>query len=137
MLHRHPLIFGVFIATAALSAGCAAPPAPPPTVGLAELLDRPAERALIEGQRAYDEGQYAQAEATLKRALDPAGPGLRSPRDRATAHKLMAFISCTSEREAACDAAFRAARAADPGFALSRSEAGHPLWGPVYRRALP
>lgn len=137
MLHSRPLIFGVFIATAALSAGCAAPPAPPPAVGLAELLDRPAERALIEGQRAYDEGQYAQAEATLKRALDPAGPGLRSPRDRATAHKLMAFISCTSEREAACDAAFRAARAADPGFALSRSEAGHPLWGPVYQRALP
>jgi hypothetical protein len=36
-----------------------------------------------------------------------------------------------------CEAAFRAARAADPGFVLSRSEAGHPLWGPVYRRVLP
>ena len=26
------------------------------------------------------------------------------------------------------------ARAADPAFALSKSEAGHPLWGPVYQR---
>ena len=25
----------------------------------------------------------------------------------------------------------------DPAFALSRSETGHPLWGPVYRKALP
>ena len=43
----------------------------------------------------------------------------------------------TSERLAECESAFRAARAADPAFALSRSEAGHPLWGPVYRRVLP
>jgi predicted kinase len=28
----------------------------------------------------------------------------------------------------------RAARADDPGFALSKSEAGHPLWGPVWQR---
>ena len=25
-------------------------------------------------------------------------------------------------------------RAADPAFALSKSEAGHPQWGPVYQR---
>lgn len=119
---------------ALLLVGCAAPaPAPPPATGLAELMERPAERALIEGIRAYDDGQYAAAEAALRRALDGA---LASPRDRATAHKLLAFITCTSARSADCEAAFRAARAADPGFALSRSEAGHPMWGPVYRRAL-
>jgi len=28
-------------------------------------------------------------------------------------------------------------READPAFALTRSESGHPLWGPVYRRAVP
>ena len=137
MHHRLPRRWRALMATALLAAGCAAPPAPPSAVGLADLLDRPAERALIEGQRAYDEGQYAQAEAALKRALDPAGPGLQSPRDRATAHKLMAFITCTTDREAACEAAFRAARAADPAFALSRSEAGHPLWGLVYKRTVP
>lgn len=115
---------------------CAAPdPPPPPTAptGLTELLDRPAERALFDALRAYDDAQYANAESALRQAL---GAGLRSPRDRATAHKLLAFITCTSERPGECEAAFRAARAADPSFALSRSEAGHPVWGPVARRVL-
>lgn len=113
--------------------GCAVPePAPPAApVGLAELLERPGERALFEGLRAYEDAQYASAEAALRRAL---AQGLQSPRDRAGAHKLLAFILCTSDRLAECEAAFRAARAAHPGFALSRSEAGHPVWGPVYRR---
>jgi Tfp pilus assembly protein PilF len=113
-------------------AACAAPPAPPkPAAGLADLMERPAERALFEGIRAYDDGSYAMAEEALRRALDA---GLRSARDQATAHKLLAFITCTSERAAECEAAFRAARSADPAFALSRAEAGHPIWGPVYRR---
>jgi len=115
-------------------AGCAAPPPAPPSGGLADLMERPAERALVEGIRAYDDGQYPQAEAALRKALQS---GLRSGRDQASAHKLLAFITCTSERAAECEAAFRAARTADPGFALSRSEAGHPLWGPVYRRVVP
>ena len=125
---------------ALLLAACAsAPPAPPPPPpaapnGLAELMERPAERALIEGIRAYDDGQYPQAEAALRKAL---GAGLASARDRASAHKLLAFITCTSERLAECEAAFRAARTADPAFALNRSEAGHPLWGPVYRKVMP
>jgi hypothetical protein len=118
-------------ALALLLAACASPP--PRPSGLAELMERPAERALVEGLRAYDEGQYPQAEAALLRALSGS---LASPRDRASAHKLLAFIACTSERIATCEEAFRAARAADPGFALDRSEAGHPLWGPVYRRVL-
>lgn len=114
-------------------AGCAAPPQRP-VPGLVELMDRPAERALYEGIRGYDDGQYAQAEAFLRKALEV---GLANGRDRASAHKLLAFITCTSSRLPECEAQFRAARAADPGFALNRAEAGHPLWGPVYRQALP
>ena len=38
--------------------GCASPPPPTPPTGLAELMERPAERALIDGIRAYDDGQY-------------------------------------------------------------------------------
>jgi hypothetical protein len=71
------------------------------------------------------------AEKHLQAALQA---GLASPRDRAAAHKHLAFIFCTSNRSADCEAAFRAARAADPAFALSKSEAGHPVWGPVYQR---
>lgn len=127
---------GVVVAALGL-AGCATkapePPKPAPG-GLAELMERPGERALFEGIRAYDDGQYAAAETALRKALSA---GLQSGRDRASAHKLLAFITCTSERLAECEEAFRAARAADPAFALSRSEAGHPLWGPVYRKTLP
>lgn len=117
--------------SALLLAACASAPQP---VGLAELMERPAERALVEGIRAYDDGQYANAETALRKAL---AAGLASPRDRASAHKLLAFIFCTSERTADCEAAFRAAKAADPAFTLNRGEAGHPLWGPVYRKVVP
>jgi Tfp pilus assembly protein PilF len=124
------------LAVAALSTACAPtvpakPAAPAPT--LAELMQRPAERALVEGIRHYDEGQYALAETQLRKAL---ATGLADGRDRASAHKLLAFITCTSERLADCAVEFAAARAADPHFQLSRSESGHPVWGPVYRRVL-
>jgi len=110
-------------------AGCAQPP-----VGLVEMAERPAEKSLLAGWRAYDEAQYPQAEVQLNAAL---AAGLASPRDRAAAHKYLAFIACTSDRAAQCEAEFRRARAADPTFALSRSEAGHPVWGPVYKRINP
>jgi Tfp pilus assembly protein PilF len=115
---------------AAVLAGCALPPASPP--GLMDVAERPAEKALLGGMRAYDDAQYPQAEALLKQAL---AAGLASPRDRAAAHKHLAFIYCTSQRLPACETEFRAARRDDPGFALSRAEAGHPLWGPVWLRA--
>ena len=113
-------------------AGCAVPP-PVPT-GLMEVIERPAEKALLGGWRAYEDAQYPQAEKLLAQALQI---GLVSSKDRATAHKLLAFIFCTSDRAAACEVEFRRARADDPGFALSKSEAGHPLWGPVYKRVQP
>lgn len=113
----------------ALLGGCAQPPTTP--TGLLDVTERPAEKVLLAGLRAYDDAQYSQAEKQLQAALQA---GLVSPRDRAAAHKLLAFIACTSNRIVECEVQFRAARAADPGFALSKSEAGHPLWGPVYQR---
>jgi len=126
---------GLLLIAALALAGCetAPPAAPAPAGGLSELMERPAERALVEGIRAYDDGQYAASESALKRALQG---GLASPRDRATAHKLLAFVTCTSGRSAECEGHFRAARTEDPTFQLGRSEAGHPQWGPVYRRVV-
>ena len=113
-----------------LVTACVQPP-PAPPVGLTEVAQRPAERALLAGIRAYDDAQYTESERQFKAALEA---GLASTKDRAAAHKHLAFIYCTSNRPAACEAAFRAAIQADPGFTLSKSEAGHPVWGPVYRR---
>ena len=133
---RSRMLMPLLMPLLALLSACAMLPAAPPQPagGLADLMERPAERALFEGIRAYDDGQYTLAEMSLRKAL---AAKLRSGRDQASAHKLLAFITCTSERTAACETAFRAARLADPAFALSRSEAGHPQWGPVYRKALP
>ena len=117
------------IPLAALLSACVAPP--PKPVGLMDVADRPAEKALLGGMRAYDDGQYPVAETQLKESLKV---GLASPRDRSVAHKYLAFIYCTSDRAPACEAEFRAARADDPGFALTKAEAGHPQWGPVYTR---
>ena len=134
ILHApHALATLMTLTLAAVLTGCATAPPPGPAVGLTELMERPGERALIEGIRAYEEGLYPQAETALRKALSA---GLTSPRDRASAHKLLAFITCTSARLAECEAAFRAARAADPAFSLNRSEAGHPQWGPVYRKVM-
>ena len=112
-----------------LLGGCMLPPSAPP--GLMDVAERPAEKALLAGLRAYDDAQYPIAEASLNQALKS---GLASPRDRVAAHKHLAFIYCTSARIPACEAEFRAARADLPAFTLSKAEAGHPQWGPVYLR---
>jgi len=113
-----------------LTTGCAQPA---PALGLMDVAERPAEKALLAGIRAYEDGQYPEAEKQLGRALQT---GLVSPKDRAAANKYLAFVYCTSNRLGDCESAFRSARRADPNFALSKSETGHPLWGPVYKRVL-
>ena len=127
-----PLLFplSVSLSLPLLFSACAPLPPAAPT-GLMDVAERPAEKALLAGIRAYDDGQYTEAEQQLALSLRL---NLRSAKDRAAAHKHLAFIYCTSQREAECEAAFRAARRADPAFALSKSEAGHPQWGPVYKR---
>lgn len=110
----------------------ASAPAPVAVAAPAPVVTTP-ETVLAQGLKAYQAAQYQQAELDLKSALQM---GLAKPADVAAANKHLAFIFCTSKREAQCLAAFKAARAADPTFALTKSEAGHPMWGPVYKRSL-
>ena len=124
----------VAIASAAgllLAACMQAPPAP---VGLLDVSGRPAEKALLDGLKAYDDAQYESAERHFRQAL---GLGLASAKDRAEAHKRLAFIHCAGGRLAECEAEFRLARQSDRAFALDKSEAGHPVWGPVYKKLQP
>lgn len=106
----------------------------PPAPSVMEIAERPGEKALLSGIRAYDDAQYPESERLLKQALQF---GLAAPRDRATAYKHLAFIYCSTRKSLECEAAFKSAKQADPAFALSKSEAGHPLWGPVYQRLRP
>lgn len=124
----------LFAATAlvTLLAACDTMPQQQAPVGLTDLSERPAERALMGAMRAYDDADYPAVERQANEAMKL---GLRSTRDVATAHKLRAFVYCTSNRLVACEAEFRAARVADPAFVLSKAEAGHPVWGPVYLKS--
>jgi hypothetical protein len=121
------------LSLAALLSACetfAPPPPAAPTASIAALYLQPAERSLVDGIRLYEEALFDRAEAALRRSL---GEGLADPRDRAVAYKYLAFIACAFDRIAECEESFRSAFAADPKFALSDREVGHPVWGPVYR----
>jgi hypothetical protein len=107
-----------------------APPAPP-TQSIVALYQQPAERALINGMRQYEDGSFERSEVLFRAALEK---GLADPRDQATARKYLAFLACAFNRLAECEQQFRDAFAADPRFALSDVEIGHPVWGPIYRK---
>ncbi len=116
------------LACAAIVPACEPTPA---TTSIAELYQRPAERALVDGIRLYDGGEFERAEATLRAAV---AANLTDRRDQAIAYKYLAFIACAFNRGTECALDFTNAFKADPGFRLNEAEIGHPLWGPVYRR---
>jgi hypothetical protein len=110
-----------------------ATPAPAPEPVATTPAPALGESALADGLKAYQAGQYKQAEAQLNAALKA---GLNTPADQVAAHKHLAFIYCTSKRDTMCATEFKAAKASDPAFALSKAEAGHPMWARTYKRAL-
>lgn len=114
--------------------GSSGAPATPTELPVAppDSADR-AQAALQQGLQAYRDGKYTLSEAQLRIAVKE---GLDDGADLANAHKHLAFIYCTTQRQALCSESFRSARRADPSFKLTRAEAGHPMWGKVYRRAL-
>jgi len=85
--------------------------------------------ALNEGIRQYNDGQHLAAAKSLQSALDL---GL-SDRQRADAYKHLAFIHCSSGRSGPCREDFRRALSADPALELAPAEAGHPVWGPIFK----
>jgi Tfp pilus assembly protein PilF len=91
------------------------------------------DQVLAQGVQMYQSAKYDAAETLLKTAVKQ---GMSSGVETARAHKFLAFIYCTSKREALCAAAFKQARQSDPSFELSKAEAGHPIWGPVYRKSI-
>jgi Tfp pilus assembly protein PilF len=104
-----------------------------PKVETAERKVEAAERGvpvLQAGVRLYEEGKYAESAKSLQMAvLDQS----LAAKDRAKAHKYLAFIHCASSREQLCRDEFRKALAEDPALDLTPAEAGHPMWGPLFR----
>jgi Tfp pilus assembly protein PilF len=88
-----------------------------------------AQVTLVKGLRQFDAGEHEASAKTLGAALE-LGLGAK---DRATAHKHLAFIHCTAGREARCREEFRKALAADSKMRLDAAEAMHPVWGPIFR----
>lgn len=139
-----PAVRSALAALLLLVAGCATQPAPeaeaPPTKAAAAetkaaapaapVLGK-AQQELAAGIASYENGQHKTAAKQLQTALDA---GLDSKAEQAQAHKYLAFIHCVSRREKQCRDEFRRALDADPDFALTPAEAGHPTWGPVFRK---
>lgn len=120
------------LAAAVLLAGCQSGPLRDMKEGFKEVFagSKPkGEAALAVGIRQYEDGKYPEASESLHTALYQ---GLSSA-DRVKAHKTLAFINCVSSRPAACREEFRRALAIDPALELVAAEAGHPIWGPVFR----
>jgi Tfp pilus assembly protein PilF len=87
------------------------------------------EAALAVGLKQYEDGRYAESLKNLQTAV---GQGL-SDGDRVNAHKHVAFIHCAANRERACRDEFRRALRVNPAMELAPAEAGHPIWGPIFR----
>ncbi len=85
--------------------------------------------ALQAGLKQYDDGDYADATKSLTAAL---AQGL-AERVKVDAYKHLAFIDCASRRERQCREEFRKALDINPQLELEPAEAGHPIWGPIFR----
>ena len=81
------------------------------------------------GLKQYEAGQYDDSAKNLQGAISLGLP----EKERADAHKHLAFIHCSSNRERQCRDEFRKALAVDPALELAPAEAGHPVWGPIFR----
>src|SRR5919205_3268453 len=77
----------------------------------------------------YEAGDYDESAKNFEGALRE---GLND-KERASAHKHLAFIHCAAQRERQCRDEFRKALAVEPSLELDPAEAGHPVWGPIFR----
>ena len=117
-------LLAALFAAAALP-GCSSQP----VQALKSIFQSKGEPELKAGIRQYEDGKYAAAATSLQNALSA---GLTDS-DQVVANKYLAFISCTQGRERQCRAYFRRALELNPGFELEPAEAGHPMWGPVFK----
>lgn len=94
--------------------------------------NRTAGHKLSKGVESYEDGNYIASVEALNNVLQAK---LADRDDKVSAYKYIAFIHCVSGREKMCYESFRRALMLNPNFDLTPAEAGHPVWGPVFRSA--
>ena len=108
----------------------ALPPAPDDRASPADDSAAQTSKAIYaEGLRLHRAGQYDDAIARFAAVQSP-------PSLRVQALKHTAFGYCVTNRLPLCQRAFQDALALSPAFRLTKAEQGHPVWGPVFTRAL-
>jgi len=88
------------------------------------------EQKLEIGVKQYEDGNYVASMNALLNVLETKSA---SNAQKVRANKYMAFIHCISSHEKLCKEYFRNVIEIKPDFELSPAEAGHPIWGPVFR----
>ena len=93
---------------------------------------QPSTLALAEGVDLYNQGQYQAAIRKLQET-----PDIRTvtANVQVEAFKYLAFSQCVTRQPSQCRQSFERLLNVAPTFELSRAEAGHPLWGPVFKAA--
>lgn len=134
-----------WVVCVALLVGCSSMPGSKPDSGQGSKPDSataaepasaatPEEKsrqALSSGINDFANGNYAAATKNIQSALDF---GLDN-RNQVKAHKYLAFINCVTNKTRACRDEFVKALKIDPAMELEPAEAGHPIWGPVFKNA--
>ena len=90
----------------------------------------PAEKKLNYGVLSFEEGNYQASTVALQGVLESS---VSSKPEKVKAYKYLAFIQCVSGHESICRDYFKKALEIDSNFNLDTAEAGHPIWGPVFR----
>ncbi len=92
----------------------------------------PGRPMLGQGIALFDARNFKQAERALQSALFA---GLTDGQERASAHKYLAFVSCSNSEWARCEAEFDSAFSARSSFALEAYEVQNTPWRDAYLRA--
>lgn len=105
---------------------------PAPATPTSKPDNTKAEDQLASGIGKYDDGDYKNAAKLIQSSLNS---GLPSKAAQAKAYKYLAFINCINNKEKTCRDMFKKALSIDPKFSLTPTEAGHPVWGPIFKSA--
>ncbi|XVJ69377.1 MAG: PEGA domain-containing protein [Rhizobacter sp.] len=92
----------------------------------------PGRSMLGQGIALFDAKDFKQAERALQSALFA---GLPDRQERSSAHKYLAFVSCSNSEWLRCETEFDSAFAARPSFALEVYELQNTPWRDAYLRA--